>query len=522
MHTSTRSLRRRRLGVALSLLAPLSTPGMAAVSIAPDGVGQVLIYPYYTVNAGNNTVISVVNTSARAKALAVRFREARNGRAVLSFNVYLAPHDTWVGAITAPGATGPAQLTTSDASCTVPTIPSFPVPFRNFGYTGADQDHPASAAADLGSLERTRSGYVEVFEMGELATGTGSTQLAEEVAPTATGAPANCAAVVSAWVPPSGVWSSNPAADIGLPGGGLRGAAAIIDVADGTMYSYAATAIAGFYGDALAPGGLHASPTSLRPDLADARTSTGLTDVLVIDESGAVFTERYAGTAPNPDPVSLALLRSRLNGEHVVDPALGAATEWVLTFPTKNAYVNGAQPQPPFTTRFQVTGRAPEPLVAAAWDRTGRSHGAGIGDCATATACEQPVLPNSSNVLAITRPPDAGFGGGSTAPTPILGASVGTTATALRLPSTAVGTGGASGLQPFGQIDLAFGDRATTSAADPTGSTNVLTGPSGRRYYGLPVVAVSFARYVNGTLGGGVLSNYGAETHVGATLVTRP
>jgi hypothetical protein len=516
--------RRRPLAAALALplLAVLGAPAHAAVGVAPDGVGQVLVYPYYSVNSGNNTVVSVINTTGRAKALAVRFREARNGRIVLSFNAYLAPHDTWVGAITAPGATGPAQLTTNDTSCTVPAIPPAAVPFRNFDYTGGSQDHPDAAAAVLGSLERTREGYIEVFEVGELSAGGGSTQLAEEVVANATGVPANCAAVVSAWVAPSGVWATNPATDIGLPGGGLRGAAAIIDVADGTMYSYAATAITGFYTDALAPGALHLAPSSARPQLSDARTSAGITDVVVIDETGAVLTERYAGTAPNADPVSLALMRSRLNGEHVIDPALGASTEWVLTFPTKNAYVNGAQPLPPFTTRFPETGRAPERLVVAAWDRTGRSHGAGVGDCSASAGCAQPVLPNSSNVLAITRQPDAAFGGVSSGPTPILGATIGATATSLVLPTSAVGTGGSSGLQPFGQIDLAFGDRATTSAADPTTSANVLTGPSGRRYFGLPVIALSFARYVNGTLGGGVLSNYGAETHVGASLVTRP
>ncbi len=38
-----------------------------AVNINPDGLGQVLIYPYYTVNAGNQTVLSVINTTSDAK-----------------------------------------------------------------------------------------------------------------------------------------------------------------------------------------------------------------------------------------------------------------------------------------------------------------------------------------------------------------------------------------------------------------------------------------------------------------------
>ena len=38
-----------------------------AVNINPDGLGQVLIYPYYTVNAGNQTLLSVVNTTETRK-----------------------------------------------------------------------------------------------------------------------------------------------------------------------------------------------------------------------------------------------------------------------------------------------------------------------------------------------------------------------------------------------------------------------------------------------------------------------
>ena len=50
-----------------------------AVNLNPDGLGQVLIYPFYTVDGGNNTQISVVNTTNRVKAVKVRFLEARRG-----------------------------------------------------------------------------------------------------------------------------------------------------------------------------------------------------------------------------------------------------------------------------------------------------------------------------------------------------------------------------------------------------------------------------------------------------------
>ena len=49
-----------------------------AVNLNPDGLGQVLIYPFYTTNASTQTILSVVNTTDHAKAVKVRFLEGYN------------------------------------------------------------------------------------------------------------------------------------------------------------------------------------------------------------------------------------------------------------------------------------------------------------------------------------------------------------------------------------------------------------------------------------------------------------
>jgi hypothetical protein len=78
-----------------------------AVNLNPDGLGQILIYPYYTTNDGNQTILSVVNTTDQAKAVKVRFREGYNSREVLDFNLYLSKYDVWVAAIAeGPHVTG--------------------------------------------------------------------------------------------------------------------------------------------------------------------------------------------------------------------------------------------------------------------------------------------------------------------------------------------------------------------------------------------------------------------------------
>ena len=89
-----------------------------------------LIYPYYTVqsNGGNafNTYVSVVNTTDVVKVVKVRFREGKNSREVLDFNLYLSPNDVWTGAVipSGTGASDPGRLITADTSCTNPAIPA--------------------------------------------------------------------------------------------------------------------------------------------------------------------------------------------------------------------------------------------------------------------------------------------------------------------------------------------------------------------------------------------------------------
>ena len=91
-----------------------------AVNVNPDGVGQVLLYPYYTVNGNNSTILSVVNTTSAGKAVKVRFLDARNSREVLDFNLYLSEFDVWTAAVFSLADTGPGNITTTDTSCTVP------------------------------------------------------------------------------------------------------------------------------------------------------------------------------------------------------------------------------------------------------------------------------------------------------------------------------------------------------------------------------------------------------------------
>jgi len=104
MSRSTRSagsktmeqLMKRTFTIAIAIAVGAVASLAEGVMLNPRGTGEVLLYPYYTVNH-QQTLVSVVNAAAHAKALKVRFREGWDGRSVADFDLYLGPHDTWVG-----------------------------------------------------------------------------------------------------------------------------------------------------------------------------------------------------------------------------------------------------------------------------------------------------------------------------------------------------------------------------------------------------------------------------------------
>jgi len=141
------TFKHKSLYAALAGLSALGATGIAqAVSVNADGLGQALIYPYYTVRdavvgSPYNSLLSVVNSTQSAKAVKVRFLEGKNSREVLDFNLYLSAKDVWTAAVI-PTTEG-AGIFTADKSCTTPVVSSSaadPSRFVNFAYAGSNDD----------------------------------------------------------------------------------------------------------------------------------------------------------------------------------------------------------------------------------------------------------------------------------------------------------------------------------------------------------------------------------------------
>jgi len=284
-----------------------------AVDLNPDGLGQVLIYPYYTVNKGQDTLISVVNTTNVGKAVKVRFLEGYNSREVLDFNLFLSAFDVWTAAVSQVSDDGGAQINTADKSC-IDFIPSFPYPFSSAAYTGGVAGPGgASYPKDSGpqTIDRTREGYLEMIEMGDIIVGSDlEAAITHAQDGTYDGGTPDCGAPVGDDVATD--------ADLTNPTGGLFGAGSIVNVGEGTFFAYNADAIEGF-----TEAKLYTTPSSLQPTLQSASTpsvvDSGVARSFVFTDGGRLLTVDYPR---GEDAVSAIFMADSIYNEYFIDPGL--------------------------------------------------------------------------------------------------------------------------------------------------------------------------------------------------------
>ncbi len=314
----------------------------SAVNVNPDGLGQVLLYPYYTTNGGKFTNVQVVNTTNEAKAVKVRFSEGVNTWEVLDFNLYLSPYDVWTGVLV-QDANGTPMLKSNDTSCTVPNIPESGVALRDSNITKYASE--TSEVTNLTPAERLTEGHIEVIEMGNLASVVGAVLPKENMATNVThvnGVPADCASLTKAW---TSTWAADSRVGLTPPNGGLFGMAEIIDVPQGTDRGYDATAIDGFFDTSINGGIAHSEPGNSYPNLnGDMLPTKNINSkVLVGQKTSKVF---YNGQVVNStwnstmDALSAALSVASMSNVYYIGDDLAAATDWVISFPTKHYYVN--------------------------------------------------------------------------------------------------------------------------------------------------------------------------------------
>jgi hypothetical protein len=315
------TFKRKSLYAALAGVGALGLAGTAnAVFVNADGLGQVLIYPYYTVRADSNgntysTLLSVVNTTNSTKAVKVRVNEGKNSREVIDFNLFLSPYDVWTAAILPSTATGGGKLVTNDKSCTIPPIPAGGVDFVNFAYISSNTNGGDSADQ---TLDRTKEGYVEIIEMATFPKGSDTDVGATHVN----------------GVPPCTVDDTTAGREGVAPSGGLFGGASLVNVASGTDTTEDAVALDAFY-VALFNESIYQPSGYIFPDLSfvNPKVST------VFNGAQGVVQTNWATSINGVDPVSAVLMHDNIYNEFISDASIKGATDWVITMPTKRYYV---------------------------------------------------------------------------------------------------------------------------------------------------------------------------------------
>ncbi|HEV2977419.1 MAG TPA: hypothetical protein VG425_07505 [Casimicrobiaceae bacterium] len=491
------SFQRKSLYAALAGVGALGVTGTAdAVNVNPNSLGQVLIYPYYTVNTdsrGNafNSLISVVNSTNSAKAVKVRFLEGKDSREVLDFNLFLSAYDVWTGAVIPSPVTAGGRVFTTDQSCTIPsnTLLQAGVDFVNFAYTGSAAD-----GADTG-LDRTKEGYVEMIEMSDFFSTTCTYIDITHIA----GIPKDCA----------GISDGQALSDSSSATGGLFGAVQIINVDSGGDYDADAVALQRFN---TVDGGNYQFANSVSPQLTDAHPQQSV----VYDAERArvhtahgsdvnVYISDWTGSSNPADTVSAVLMHNQVMNEFILDSVTNSATDWVVTFPTKRFYVlTGTGPaEKLFQRNFNNAAGACDDVTLNIYDREEQTT-----STPTTFSPPPPTFTNSicweANIIT--------FNSGN-----VFGSQN----------SANINTG-----FQHGWLNLGFAPPkapATYHAlVNTTATTHIFSAAGGltvgetKTYMGLPVVGFAAASYTNGVLtvsGTAVLANYGSKFGQKATTV---
>jgi len=479
------AFKRKSLYATLAGIGTLAAAGaVQAVNVNPDGTGQVLIYPYYTVRtigaapgSPYNSLMSVVNSTASAKAVKVRFIEGKNSREVLDFNLFLSAKDVWTAAVLPVGAG--AGVTTADVSCTAPKVTGT-IPFVASAYQG-------DGGGD--GIERTTEGYVEIIEMGTILAGSKTEAGVTHVSGVPTCKDIDDVSVTAA---------------IRNPTGGLFGGMSLVNVLAGVDISTNAVAL-----DAFRTTGKYDLPGDIKPDLRDVSPATAvLFDGVVVRSA--------TGFAQPVDAVSALFMMNHVYNEYVLDNVTKSGTDWVVTMPTKRYYYNANGSVNYLFQRNFVTN-ACDDILLGRWDREEQTPTVTPGFSPPPPAGKAAALCYEANVLSFKS-----TASGSPGTNNILGSANNLTAETPYQNGWADLTFGAvSSFQGAFAHSLPASAITTITIAPPTQATAAGT------FIGLPVIGFAAQTFTNGTLtvpvtGGTSLvqANYaGTFVHRGTRLV---
>jgi len=380
-------------GTAVTADGKAVTPANPALAIAdelavvPEGVGHILVVPYFTTQEGNVSLLNIVNTdTVNGKAVKLRYRGAANSDDIYDITVLLSPGDVWSANVSQ--ANGVSTLTTNDKSCTLPAN-------VNAAFSGG--------RTKGGSDAQTLEGYIEILNMADIpatlaADATGALSTVENplykaikhvngVAPCST-VPSQLKDVVAVatTISNAATAATSLAANewngrgFNYPSGGLMANWSIVNLSKAGSFTGTATAVAAIDSGAStdrAIGNLVFSPQDSAFQPADAAAVTarvhpafltadpllaggvykdGTIAQPVIQASLYDFPDLSTPYVTNPatlgnalaqaEALSAALATKSVTNEYMTSASVGFATDWTFSMPARRYNValdyNGA------------------------------------------------------------------------------------------------------------------------------------------------------------------------------------
>lgn len=368
-------MKKNLLAASLALaLGSMSGAASAALEVNTNGVGQINVLPYYSVQDSYNTLMTVTNTdTVNGKAVKIRFRAAEWSDDALDFQVFLSPADVWTGAFGI--VDGNLVLKTSDKSCSLPAQ--------------LDGQQFTTIRVEDRDIERLKEGYVEIITMADIpfhlnsdSTTTGAdasavinvTQdgysasksnnpLYKAIKHNSSGEP-TCDVLGTSLVA-NNSFESRPATTAAqwgwmvAPTSSLTSSATVIAVQDSKAFTIAATAIEGVTGvggDFLAPEYFRQANSTVQfastadvtqvtadrlfwPEGANAATQLGASYSVYQFDMPDLSTP-FKGVTPAAwrDEVAALLQKGSLATDYVVASSIGASTDIVLSQPVRRYF----------------------------------------------------------------------------------------------------------------------------------------------------------------------------------------
>jgi hypothetical protein len=335
--------------LALSIAAAIGSLGMAgaanaAMEVNAGGIGHQLVFPYFSAQGDNATLLSITNTdTVNGKLVKVRFRGAANSDDLYDFQVLLSPGDIWTAAVSKDATTGLAQLATSDKSCTLPASVN-----STFNTNRLDPSATADAKAN-----GTREGYVEVINMGDipplastLSADVAATRLFKTVKHVAGVAPCAAAVLQEKLGEKLGTKTADSLGELTAPTGGLTGDWILLNQVNTAAWSGSATALKATAATQVVfwPQKDGAVDITAGTQTADPLLTKGVVTAQNFDlpDMSTVYTTGAGAAttaADHADAVTAALAVKSVSNQFVTSDDIAAVTDMLFSQPTRRYHV---------------------------------------------------------------------------------------------------------------------------------------------------------------------------------------